>query len=128
MRVASQAIFGNQPPPVQLIAMGCPGSGKSYILKQFAASEGVKVFRTTFHPELSYGDFVGAYKPVPLYVHTLGKTYDADGTEIQGMMANRIPVVKYEYRPGPFISAYTTAKANPEQDVVLLIEEMRVLT
>lgn len=124
MRVANQAVFGNQPPPVQLIAMGCPGSGKSYALKQFASSEGVKVFRTTFHPELSYGDFVGSYKPVPVYVSSGGHTYKADGTEIKGVWANRIPVVKYEYRPGPFINAYKLSKNNPDQDVVLLIEEI----
>lgn len=124
MRIFGQEVFGGQKPPVQLIAMGCPGSGKSYALKKFASAEGVKVFRTTFHPELSYGDFVGAYKPVPLYVSSGGRTYSADGEERLGKWANLIPVVKYEYRPGPFINAYIAAKVNPQQDVVLLIEEI----
>lgn len=124
MRISGQEVFGGQRPPVQLIAMGCPGSGKSYALKQFASAEGVKVFRTTFHPELSYGDFVGAYKPVPLYVSSGGRTYGANGEERSGKWGGLIPVVKYEYRPGPFINAYSAARENPQQDVVLLIEEI----
>ena len=124
MRLSSQEAFGNQPPPVQLIAMGCPGSGKSYALKQFASAEGVKTFRTTFHPELSYGDFVGAYKPVPLYVSSGQRTFSADGEPRLGKWDGLVPTVKYEYRAGPFINAYVAARCNPDTDVVLLIEEI----
>lgn len=64
---------------VQLIAMGCPGSGKSFALAQMV--EDVKKenrFRVTFHQELSYGDFVGAYKPVPLLVKSVANVFSSD--------------------------------------------------
>lgn len=124
MQIKGQKEFEGEKPPVQLIAMGCPGSGKSHSLESFATVHPDFLFRTTFHPELSYGDFVGAYKPVPVYVSSAAPTYNADGTSVEGHLKGKVPVVKYEYRPGPFINAYIAALLNPNNDVVLLIEEI----
>ena len=60
--------------------------------------------RVTFHPNYSYAQFVGTYKPVQ---------DTADETQI-----------KYEYVPGPFMRIYTVAKQNPSQNFLLLIEEI----
>ena len=60
--------------------------------------------RVTFHPNYSYAQFVGTYKPVQ---------DSADGNQI-----------KYEYIPGPFMRIYTAAKQNPSQNFLLLIEEI----
>jgi len=47
--------------PYQKIYFGAPGSGKSRRLSVDA--DGMKVFRTTFHPDSEYAGFVGTYKP-----------------------------------------------------------------
>ena len=62
------------------------------------------VERVTFHPNYSYAQFVGTYKPVQ---------DSADENQI-----------KYEYVPGPFMRVYTAAKKNPAQNFLLLIEEI----
>lgn len=67
--------------------------------------ESVKKYeRVTFHPNYSYAQFVGTYKPVQ---------DSADENQI-----------KYEYIPGPFIRIYKAAKQNPSQNFLLLIEEI----
>jgi GTPase subunit of restriction endonuclease len=124
MRISGIDAFSGGRPPEQLIATGCPGSGKSHQLSKWCDQEGVHVVRTTFHQESSYGDFVGAYKPSPIYVSTGGSTYEADMTERKGIHSNKVPVVHYDYRPGPFISAYVHALKNPDSDVVLIVEEI----
>lgn len=60
--------------------------------------------RVTFHPNYSYAQFVGTYKPVQ---------DTADETQI-----------KYEYVPGPFMRIYIAAKKNTSQNFLLLIEEI----
>ena len=60
--------------------------------------------RVTFHPNYSYAQFVGTYKPVQ---------DSADENQI-----------KYEYIPGPFMRIYVAAKQNPSQNFLLLIEEI----
>ena len=60
--------------PLQKIFFGAPGTGKSYTIDygMFEDESGKKfglkdldnpVFRTTFHPDYDYAQFVGAYKP-----------------------------------------------------------------
>lgn len=67
--------------------------------------ESVKKYeRVTFHPNYSYAQFVGTYKPVQ---------DSADETQI-----------KYEYVPGPFMRIYIAAKKNTSQNFLLLIEEI----
>lgn len=51
--------------PLQKIFYGCPGSGKSYKVKEITDKiEPEYVFRTTFHPDYDYASFVGCYKPI----------------------------------------------------------------
>jgi 5-methylcytosine-specific restriction enzyme B len=50
-----------------IIFFGPPGTGKSYIVNEKIEKYTDKkdhIIRTTFHPEYSYYDFVGQYKPV----------------------------------------------------------------
>lgn len=49
----------------QVIYYGCPGSGKSFHVKEITENvDSNFVFRTTFHPDTDYASFVGCYKPV----------------------------------------------------------------
>ena len=94
------------PFPHNRIIFGAPGTGKSHSLeldrKNNFADDCFE--RVTFHPNYSYAQFVGTYKPVQ---------DSADENQI-----------KYEYIPGPFMRIYVAAKQNPSQNFLLLIEEI----
>lgn len=60
--------------------------------------------RVTFHPNYSYAQFVGTYKPIQ----------DAEDES----------KIVYEYVPGPFMRIYCLAKRNPNENFLLLIEEI----
>lgn len=62
------------------IVFGAPGTGKSFRLEQDRVVFGDRYERVTFHPDYSFAQFVGTYKPV------------SEGGEI-----------KYKYVPGPFV-------------------------
>lgn len=60
--------------PLQQIFYGAPGTGKSFSIKNVIAKhmsidvdkvdmEADNIFRTTFHPDYDYAQFVGCYKP-----------------------------------------------------------------
>ncbi len=60
--------------PLQRIIYGAPGTGKSFSIKTVIANhlgvmpdkidmEADYIFRTTFHPDYDYAQFVGCYKP-----------------------------------------------------------------
>lgn len=92
------------------IVFGAPGTGKSYKIKQDANTllfgTGGSFERVTFHPEYSYSQFVGTYKPVS----------DDDGN------------IQYEFVPGPFIRIYTAALASGRtaapSPFLLIVEEI----
>ncbi|WP_304103393.1 AAA family ATPase [Methanobrevibacter ruminantium] len=91
------------------IVFGAPGTGKSYRLEEDRKIFGNNFERVTFHPNYSYSQFVGTYKPVPT------SHEDGDGKEVHD--------ITYKYVPGPFMRAYVQAKrsSNP---YLLLIEEI----
>ena len=93
------------------IVFGAPGTGKSFGLKTdcedlMKGKEGTYE-RVTFHPDYSYSQFVGTYKPV----------MDTDGTSI-----------RYDFVPGPFMRVYVEAiksgRTDAPQPHLLLIEEI----
>lgn len=93
------------------IVFGAPGTGKSFGLKincedLMNGTEGTYE-RVTFHPDYTYSQFVGTYKPV----------MDADGTSI-----------RYDFVPGPFMRVYVEAiksgRTDTPQPHLLLIEEI----
>ncbi|GHC08950.1 AAA family ATPase [Thermomonas carbonis] len=113
---------GSLPHPHQLIVTGCPGSGKSYYVDQLIQSTGCTVFRTQFHPESSFFDFVGAYKPQPVYeaVDPAHQLEEGDGKRF----GRGRPIIDYRFVPGPLTSGLAHALANPNENVVVLIEEI----
>ena len=89
------------------IIFGAPGTGKSFQLKQESTDGNhfANIERVTFHPDYSYGQFVGNYKPVS----------DDDGR------------IRYEYVPGPFmrtlVKALESGKNGDSAEKFLLIVE-----
>lgn len=92
------------------IVFGAPGTGKSFGLKKDCKKlmEGTTGYyeRVTFHPDYSYSQFVGTYKPVM-------------GTDEK---------IRYDFVPGPFMRVYVEALKNGRTDnpqpYLLLIEEI----
>ncbi|MFR9068743.1 MAG: hypothetical protein ACLVIU_00005, partial [Paraclostridium sp.] len=81
--------------PHNRIVFGAPGTGKSNKLEKDKSVFGDNFERVTFHPNYSYAQFVGTYKPVP------EKEKDKDGKEVK--------TITYKYVPGPFMRTYVKA-------------------
>lgn len=99
--------------PRNRIVFGAPGTGKSFTIKKEAVSllaSGGHSERVTFHPDYSYANFVGTYKPVP--------SIDSDGKD----------AITYSYVPGPFMRIYVKALKNSRElnplPHLLIIEEI----
>ena len=100
--------------PRNRILFGAPGTGKSFTLnreKDLLLADGGEYERVTFHPDYSYANFVGTYKPVPCK--------DSDDKD----------AITYSYVPGPFMRTYVKALQNSKTDTpkpfLLVIEEIK---
>lgn len=112
------------------IIFGAPGTGKSHKANRDANAlllgardekspltdddkntKAGHMERVTFHPEYSYYDFVGSYKPVMKNVQVEGK----DATERK---------IEYDFVPGPFTRILVKALKDKEHPYLLLIEEI----
>ena len=105
--------------PLQRIVHGCPGSGKSFLLGRDAAFAHF-FLRVVFHPEIRYGDFVGAIRPESIY-RISGEEMKFAGSE---SLVRGEPYVQYVVRPGALLKAYHLACLHPDCSVVLIIEEL----
>ena len=88
--------------PHNWILFGAPGTGKSYVIDQ--AAKQYPHCRVTFHPDYTYAQFVGAYKPVPSQQTASGITYG--------------------FVPGPFVNTLVESLENPNTPHILIIEEI----
>lgn len=88
-----------------LIYFGAPGTGKSFNLNQdkdnLLEDFEDNYERVTFHPDYSYANFVGTFKPYP------------NGDDIV-----------YKYVPGPFMRILKKALDNSDKPYLLIIEEI----
>ena len=88
---------------------GAPGTGKSFKLNQAANIQFEdKTMRVTFHPEYTYYDFVGTYRP------KMTKTKDGKSTGD----------IEYAFVPGPFAKMLKRALWNRNANYCLIIEEI----
>lgn len=99
---------------------GAPGTGKSWFIEN-ELYRGSHVIRTVFHPEYSYFDFVGSYKPVPVYSATTERMLDFNWGDA-GIPGH--PTIDYRFVPGPFVDAVIDAYDNPMSEYCLIIDEV----
>ena len=112
------------------IFFGPPGTGKSFKMKNEAKSIGIdneeQIIRITFHPEYSYYDFIGQYKPVVGYELVSNKIINFSGQELNENLLFKKPITYYDFIPGPFTKSIVKALnlLDKRKNVLLIIEEI----
>ena len=104
--------------PWNLIVFGAPGTGKSHDLDLKAKANfpaAGQITRVTFHPEYTYAQFVGSYKPFVVADEDPEKSLNEQF---------RNSKITYHYEFGPFMETYVQALLHPGVKYVLLIEEL----
>lgn len=82
--------------PIQKILFGCPGTGKSYKIREIAKNQlnisfdsDTKILKNTvktvFHPEYTYGDFMGKLLPLTQGNNVMYKFYPGHFLRVLGM-------------------------------------------
>lgn len=112
--------------PWNLIYFGAPGTGKSYKINELAFGNKENgrqplfspknVRRVTFHPEYTYAQFVGCFKP-------FSRPVLAEDTPAAAIK-DAPTAIEYAFVPGPFLETYTQAINKPEEQFLLIIEEI----
>jgi len=120
--------------PRNKIYYGAPGTGKSYKLKNYIEELEVNeknIKRVTFHPSYSYQQFVGSYKPTPIYKvvdDSVYKLYDSSKSKQLADPNNKEPIIDYSFVAGPFLElllkAILAQKRNSRCNYILIIEEL----
>lgn len=93
----------------QKILFGAPGTGKSFQVDQIIKEESIldeNLFRTTFHPEYTYSDFIGQLLPT-IKENEKGETS-----------------ITYAFNKGVFTKALEKAYEDTSIRVFLVLEEM----
>lgn len=94
---------------MQKIYYGAPGTGKSREIDEKLKSLEIpeeRIFRTTFHPEYNYSDFIGQLLP-----------------KVENTSENESKIT-YDFSKGIFTQALEKAYEDTSKDVYLVIEEM----
>lgn len=95
-----------------ILLYGVPGCGKSFYVEKHYESKVEEGFtiRVVFHPDYTYSDFVGQLMPVL--------------KEIPNAQGKKEEKLQYEFVLGPFTQILKTAYAEPDQQCLLIIEEL----
>ncbi|USK29915.1 AAA family ATPase [Bacillus sp. CMF21] len=112
---------------INLIINGAPGTGKSNRIDELFTENKLRV---TFHPEYTYQDFIGSYKPIPVY-----KKYSASTSNPFQLKNNDEsdfikgePLIDYRFEAGPFTimleRALVAINNSTNEKYNLVIEEL----
>lgn len=86
-----------------ILLYGVPGCGKSFTIMNKYCKDAYSIERVVFHPDYTYGDFVGQILPLT----------DAETGKI-----------RYEFSAGPFTRILSAAYNNPDKKYCLIVEEI----
>lgn len=103
------------------IFCGAPGTGKSYYVDELVETHQY-VKRVVFHSEYTNQDFIGCYRPAPVYREISNEVHilNSDGTPfVKGE-----PLIDYSFIAGPFTEVLLHALKNPRTINTLVIEEL----
>lgn len=103
------------PSPRNWIFFGAPGTGKSHQLDTLSKElfQDENITRVTFYPDYTYSQFVGCYKPIGSHEGCRDESTGKQGLEIS-----------YDFVPGPFLETYVKAAQNPDENYLLIVEEI----
>jgi len=108
VRASTNSKIGAEINPIKganVIYYGAPGTGKSYAIDRSIVAD--RTFKTVFHAESTSSDFVGCIKPV---------LHSSDNSGI--------PILTYEYVPGPLLKCLVSALNDPDNHYWLVVEEI----
>ncbi|GAB2874112.1 AAA family ATPase [Hymenobacter ruber] len=108
--------------PRNRIIYGAPGTGKSNKLK--TESTGFEETRVMFHPDYTYSQFVGGYRPATLYRTPATGVEIFDVSKKDKIDPQLEPVIDYALASGPFLDVLVKALNDPSKNYLLLIEEI----
>jgi hypothetical protein len=100
-----------------IIFFGPPGTGKSYAANEMAGGS-PEPFRVLFHPEYTYSDFLGVYRPVVGSDPAAAKIESVTGTE------QPRPVCYFDFVPGPLLRALQQAFTDASAHIYLIVDEI----
>jgi len=119
------SVSTNTPLQHNRILYGAPGTGKSYRLKEERKAINGTFERITFHPEYGYAEFIGIYRPLPIYSDD-GREYTYENGD--KVISTGSPNVIYQFEPGIFIKmlkrAYDSIRNGDSLNHLLIIEEI----
>ncbi len=114
--------------PRNWIFYGAPGSGKSRMLEDEYRG---KYFpndylfsRVTFNSNYSYSEFVGVYKPTPMYEKVTDDRQLYKSNKVDLLEYQMIPHIDYTFTPGIFLEMLSRSLVDPLRNYLLIIEEL----
>jgi hypothetical protein len=132
MKIKQSSLSGKAIPqnvPRNKIVYGAPGTGKSFELRDQAKVIGFieeNIVRVTFHSSYSYQQFVGTYKPTPIYKSRIdaAKLYANDKITVLEGDSDKEPIIDYSFIAGPFLHQLINSIKNPSDNYLIIIEEI----
>jgi len=103
-------------PGENIIYFGPPGTGKSHTAEEVAGGDPDQI-RVLFHPEYTYNDFFGAYRPV------VGSDSSSQIEAYNGGRRAK-PVCYFEFVPGPLLESLKQAFNVPTKHIHFIIDEI----
>jgi len=112
--------------PKNMIIYGAPGTGKTWELEDLRKKyfkDDLQYSRITLHEDFTYSDFVGSYKPTPIYEELKEDKKLFEPNKVKEKKDNLLPHIDYNFIPGRFLEVLLRALYDDNGTPYLLIIE-----